>query len=129
MTKATTTRLQEELLKQEREYLRAVTEKDGDAAARLTADESLVVSGRGAMRVDGNAVRQMVEQHDATRTYELDEDSAQVVPVTDDVSIITYKLLTATGAGEAPSTAFDTDVWVRKGGQWVCALHVEVPAA
>jgi hypothetical protein len=118
--------LKDELLQQERAYLEAVQSKDGAAAQRLTAPESLVVGGRGAMKVDGAAIRGMVEQHDASRRYEIDESTAQVVRLTDDVAIISYTLRTRTGAETWES--YDTDVWTRRDGRWLCALHTEVPA-
>jgi ketosteroid isomerase-like protein len=125
----TKSRLADELLTKERAYLDAVQSKDGDAAAQLTAPESLVVSGRGAMRVDGAAIRKMVAEHDADREYQIDENSIETVEVTDDVAIISYKLRTTMPGGGTTSDAFDTDVWVRRNGDWACALHVETPAA
>ena len=128
MAYTTDTRLKRDLLSQERAYLEAVQERQGDRAAELTAPESLVVSGNGAMRVDGDMIRQMVQQHDETRRYELDEATVEVVPVTDDVAIIAYKLRTLTADGVSAGEAYDTDVWVQRDGRWMCALHAEVPA-
>jgi ketosteroid isomerase-like protein len=127
MTSSTQT-LKNELLQQERAYLAAVENKNGAAAAKLTARESLVVSGRGPMRVDAAAIERMVEQHDANSRYEIDETSIEIVNATDDVAIIAYKLRTMPADGPA-TEAFDTDVWVRRGGEWACALHTEIPAA
>ena len=127
MTTRTTTRLKDVLLACENEYLRAVQDKDGEAAARLTAPQSLVVSGRGAMKVDGEAIRRMVQQHDANRQYAIDESSVQVVQPAEDVAIIAYRLRTKLPGG-GTADAYDTDVWVRRDGGWACALHVEVPA-
>ncbi len=130
MTSETRSRLKDELLAQEREYLRAVQEQDGDTAARLTAPQALVVSGSGAMKVDGAAIRQMIQQHDAKRRYEIDESSVQVLDVKDDVAIIAYKLRTMNaGKNGEISEAYDTDVWVRGNGGWACALHAEIPAS
>lgn len=69
--------------------------------------------GNGAMKIDGAAVKRMIEEHDSTRRYEIEESSVQVVEVTDDVAIIAYKLRTIDG--NATSEAYDTDVWVRRG--------------
>jgi hypothetical protein len=120
--------LKDELLACERAYLDAVQRSDGEAAARLTAPESLVVGGHGVMKVDGPTIRKMVEEHDSDRRYEIDESSVQVVDVTGDVAVVAYKLTTIMPGGET-SEAFDTDVWVRRGDAWACALHVEAPAS
>ena len=130
MTSETKSRLKDELLAQEREYLRAVQEHDGDTAARLTAQQALVVSGNGAMNVDAAAIRQMIEQHDVNRRYEIDERTVQVLDVKDDVAIIAYKLRTMNLDNNGHvSEAYDTDVWVRGSGGWACALHAEIPAS
>ena len=119
-----------ELLEREYDYLHAVERKDAEEVADMTAPQSMVVSGRGAMLIDPNSVREMVRGHDAKREYEIVAESVEAVEVTDDVAIISYKLRTKMpGAGGPATEAFDTDVWVRREGQWVCALHVETPAA
>jgi uncharacterized protein (TIGR02246 family) len=126
MTTVTRSELKAELLAREKEYLRAVQAKDGEAAARLTAPESLVVSAHGAMKVDGAAIGKMIEEHDASKRYELDEDTVEVMRVTDGVAIISYRLRTTMQDG-ASLEAYDTDVWVQREGGWKCALHTEVP--
>ena len=111
-----------------RAYLAAVQRKDGAAAARLTADGSLVVSGMGAMKVDSPTIERMIAEHDASRRYELDESSVQTVDIGSDAAIISYKLRTTMPDGTS-TEAFDTDVWVRRDGRWQCALHTEIPVA
>ncbi|MBI5290131.1 MAG: nuclear transport factor 2 family protein [Chloroflexi bacterium] len=119
--------LKTELLQSEQAYLEAVRSKDGPAASRLTAPESLVVSGHGPMKVDGAKISKMIAEHDSSRQYELDDGSVEIVQVTDGVAIIAYRLKTTTSKGES-ADAFDTDVWVRYDGQWKCALLTEIPA-
>ena len=127
MTSTHASGLKDELLKQELAYLDAVERKDGAAAARLTADESLVVSGAGAMKVDGATIERMVAEHDAQRRYEIDEASVETVDIGGDTAIISYKLRTMMPDGTT-TEAFDTDVWVRRDGRWQCALHTEIPS-
>jgi uncharacterized protein (TIGR02246 family) len=127
MAKRPSKSLKTELVRREHEYLEAVESKDGEAAARLTAPESLVVSGQGAMKVDGAAIKRMVTEHDSSRSYDLDDESAEVVELAEDVAMIAYKLTTTAPDG-AMSVAHDADVWVRHDGRWQCALHTEIPA-
>ena len=127
MANVASTPLKAELLRREHEYLEAVQSKDGKAAARLTAPDSLVVSGQGAMKVEGPTISKMVAEHDSSRRYDLDDASAEVAEVKDGVAIIAYKLNTTTPDGDT-SEFYDTDVWVRHDGEWKCALHTEIPA-
>ena len=117
-----------EILEREYDYLDAVQRKDGDAAAEMTASESLVVSGNGPMRIGSDEIRQMVGRHNAKRQCDIVEESVEAIEVTDDVAIISYKLRTTNPGSASATEAFDTDVWVRREGNWVCALHVETPA-
>src|SRR5438045_2876005 len=116
MANTLSTSLKTELLRCENEYLAAVQSKDGATASRLTAPESLVVSGQGPMKVDGATIKRMVAEHDSSQRYEFDDASAQIVEVTDNVAIIAYKLKTTIPDG-GTKDAYDTDVWVRHQGQ------------
>jgi hypothetical protein len=121
------TNIKDELLTQEQTYLRAVERKDGATIANLTDRTSLIAGPQGMRTVDVKAIQEMVQQHDAASRYEIDESSIQAVPLTDDVAVIGYKLRTIPSSG-SPSEAYDTDVWVKRGGHWLCAMHTEVPA-
>ena len=126
MATTTATNLKDELIARERAYLDAVRNADGSAAAGLTAGETMLVSGRGAMRMKPDDIKRMMTEHDGQREYSFDESSVEVMPLTDDVAVISYALTTR--SGETESRAFDTDVWVKRDGDWRCALHAEVPA-
>ena len=126
MTTETGTGVRSELIAREKAYLDAVRNGDGGAAADLTAEETLLVSGRGPRRLRPDDIKGMLEESDTSREYEFVEDRVEVVEVRDDVAIITSKLKTR--AGDEESEAFDTDVWVKRDGDWRCALHAEVPA-
>lgn len=127
-TKTNKAALRQELLDVEDQYLEAVERNDGEAAANLTAPESLVVGEQGPLCIDSSVIRQIVDRHDGSSRFAIDKSSAKVVRVSDDVAIISYKLRTTLSDGEA-TDAYDTDVWVRRAGRWACALHAETPAA
>ena len=119
-------RLRDELIARERKYLEAVEAGDGNAAAELTARETLLVSGRGPMRLAPSDIAKMLEDHDSARQYAFVEDGVEVVEVTPAVAVIAYRLKTRAAGTE--TEAFDTDVWVKRDGDWRCAVHVETPA-
>jgi hypothetical protein len=58
--------------------------------------------------------------------FELD-DHAQVARLTEDVAILAYKVhedVTVDGK-KVSFDASDASTWVKRGGQWRCALHTE----
>ena len=59
--------------------------------------------------------------------YAFDEKSAQVRFLSDDVAIVAYRVdEQVTVEGESlPLAANDSSVWVRRNGEWRCALHTE----
>ena len=61
------------------------------------------------------------------KQYSFDDKNAQVRFVSDDVAIVAYKVnerLVVDG-GTPPIDANDSSVWVRRNGEWLCALHTE----
>jgi len=59
--------------------------------------------------------------------YTVDDKTAQVRFIHDDVAIVAYKVnehVVVDGKG-IDLDANDSSVWVRRDGQWVCALHTE----
>ena len=64
----------------------------------------------------------------ATWKLEAFEISHAIVrAVTDDVATVAYKVREKLTVDGKPLTldAADASVWVRRGGNWVCALHTE----
>jgi hypothetical protein len=102
-------------------------EKDGDAAMRLTDDTCIITGAQGVSRLDQRTLKGMLE--DATWTIEKFDigDDVQVSVIDDDVAILAYKVheeLTVEGKPVALDAA-DASTWVRRDGNWVCALHTE----
>ena len=61
------------------------------------------------------------------KQYSFDEKNAQVKFIGDDVAIVAYKVnekLVVDGK-TLPIDANDSSVWVRRDGEWLCALHTE----
>jgi hypothetical protein len=124
---AATKTLEKDLLTLERKYWQAMKEKDGDAAMRLTDDTCIITGAQGVSRLDQRTLKGMLE--DATWTIEKFDigDDVQVSVIDDDVAILAYKVheeLTVEGKPVALDAA-DASTWVRRDGNWVCALHTE----
>ena len=105
--------------------------RDGEAAARLTADPCIVPGPNGVRQVARASIAEMVEgsTHEI-KDYSLDTERAQVSTIGKDVAILAYPVHERMVVDGKPSSldAFDLSVWVRRNGQWVCAAHTEAIA-
>ena len=123
MAKAAATK---ELLDLENQYWEAMKEKDVDAAMRLTDEECIVTGAQGVGRIDRQTLSQMLKNAPYTlHSFELKD--ANVRQIGDDVAIVAYKVheeLTVEGKRVSLDAA-DASTWVRRGGEWRCALHTE----
>lgn len=121
--------LQQELLERERSYWNAVKAKNSQVAARLSDDPCIVVGAQGVGELNRNALSSMLEK----ATYELNGFTLEKVHfrrLNGDVAVIAYKVkeeLTVDGK-KVELEAFDSSVWMKRGGEWVCVLHTESPA-
>lgn len=119
----------EELLALEHQYWQAI--KDGDAAlsARLSDDPCVVTGSQGVGRID----RATLEGMFASATWKLTgfEITSPIVELlTDDVAVVAYRVhedLLVEGQPLALD-ASDSSTWVRRNGEWVCAVHTEAVA-
>jgi len=119
----------EELLALEHQYWQAI--KDGDAArsARLSDDPCVVTGSQGVGRLD----RATLEGMFASATWKLTgfEITSPIVELlTDDVAVVAYRVhedLLVDGQPLALD-ASDSSTWVRRNGEWVCAVHTEAIA-
>ena len=118
-----------ELLALEHQYWQAI--KDGDAAlsARLSDDPCVVTGSQGVGRID----RATIEGMFASAAWKLTgfEITSPIVELlTDDVAVVAYRVhedLLVDGQPLALD-ASDSSTWVRRNGEWVCAVHTEAIA-
>ena len=103
-------------------------EKDGRTAARMTDDQCIVVGAQGVSAIDSSKMGQLtVEGTWQLQQYSFDEKNAQVRFIGDDVAIVAYKVdeRVVVDGKTLPVNANDSSVWVRRNGEWLCALHTE----
>lgn len=118
-----------ELLALEHQYWQAI--KDGDAAlsARLSDDPCVVTGSQGVGRIDRAALEGMFASA-AWKLTGFDITSPIVELLTDDVAVVAYRVhedLLVDGQPLALD-ASDSSTWVRRNGEWVCAVHTEAIA-
>jgi hypothetical protein len=124
------TTVEKELLDLEKRYWRAIQDKDVAAAARLTDFPCIITGAQGLGQVDEQTFAQVMKNPPYTiHRVELGDD-AQVRLLQDDVAVVAYKVheeLTVEGK-PVSLDATDSSTWVRRNGQWRCALHTEAIA-
>ena len=118
----------EKVLEIERRFWNAMKEKDGNAAAQMTDDGCIVVGAQGVSAIDRATMGKLtVEGTWDLEQYAFDEKNAQVKFIGDDVAIVAYKVneKVVVDGQRLPVDANDSSVWVRRNGEWLCALHTE----
>ena len=117
---------EKEVLELERKYWQALQDKDVDTALELTDDPCIVTGAQGVGRMDKQAMQGMLSA--APWTLEkFQVKDPEVRMLSDDVAIVAYKVREELTVDGEPVTleASDASTWVRRDGQWVCALHTE----
>jgi hypothetical protein len=122
-----TTSLEKELLALENRYWRAIKENNVDAALALTDDPCIVAGASGVSRVDKETFKKIMTGAPWTlHEFEI-KDDAEARLINDDVAVLAYKVRETMTVDGKPVTmeANDASTWVRRDGNWVCALHTE----
>jgi hypothetical protein len=118
--------LTDEITALEKQFWNAMKTRNVEDAARMTSDQSMVAGATGVAVIDPAMMSQML----SGATWELEAfefDNVQVQELDANTAIVGYKVteqLTADGA-PVSLTAYDTSVWRRRDGRWVCVLHTE----
>ncbi len=121
--------IEAQLMNLEKQYWQAIKDRDVQAAMRLTDDPCIVTGAQGVARIDRKAFAGMLQAGGWT-LHEVTLSDVQVRVLSEDVAIVAYKvkeLLTVEGKSITLDAA-DSSTWVRRDGQWVCALHTEALA-
>ncbi len=110
----------------ENRYWQAIKDQDAETAAALSEDPCLVVGAQGVGELSRAALGKMLQG----ASYELREfalEDFRLRPLGDDAVAVAYKVReTLELEGQTLQLeAFDASVWVRREGQWTCALHTE----
>jgi ketosteroid isomerase-like protein len=117
---------EKELIDREKAFWQALKDEDVDAAVRLTYEPCIVTGAQGISRIDRASFAKMMR----AANYKLEDfklDAFEVEKLSDDVAIIGYKVREKMTVDGKPLTleAADTSTWVKKDGEWLCAMHTE----
>ena len=126
MTTTTTEKVKEGLLELEKEYWRAIQERDVEGAVELTDFPCIIAGARGIGRVEEAAYRKMME-NPSYRLHEVEIGDAELRMLGDDIAVLAYRVheeLTVEGELVTLDAA-DSSTWIRRDGRWRCAAHTE----
>ena len=119
---------EQELMEVERRFWNAIKEKDASTASELTDDQCVVVGAQGVSTIDAKTMGQMTTEGTwELEQFSFDDEARRIRFLTDDIAIIAYPVeerLVVDGA-TLRIEANDSSVWIRRDGQWRCALHTE----
>lgn len=118
--------LEKQLVSLENEYWQALKDKDTAAVLRLTDDPCIVAGAQGVASFHREEFEKMMDAENYTLDdFEMTDVEVRVLGT--DAAVIAYKVreeLTLEGE-EMTLEAAESSTWVRRGGQWLCALHTE----
>ena len=115
-----------ELIGLEKEFWRAIQERDVDTALQLTSYPVVVAGASGVSTLERDKFAAMMKEGGYTLdSFELDQ--FKIRKLTEDVAIVAYHVreqVTIDGK-QIVVDANDASTWVRHGKSWQCALHTE----
>lgn len=119
---------EQELLRLEEGYWRAIQERDAETVMRLSDESCIVAGAQGIARIDRKALGEMVKNAPYTlERFEVRDDGAEVRLIGEDVAVLAYKVseeLTVDGQHVSLEAA-DSSTWVKRDGEWRCVMHTE----
>jgi ketosteroid isomerase-like protein len=118
----------QEVLEHERRFWNAMRAKDGEAASQMTHDNCIVVGAQGVSAISPDTMGRLTREGDwELERYTFDESTAQVQFLSDDIALVAYQVKEKLTVDGKPVNleANDSSVWVRKNGEWLCAMHTE----
>ena len=119
---------EQELMEVERRFWNAMQEKDAAAASKLTDDQCVIVGAQGVSAIDAKTMAKLTSEGQwELKQYTFDEKARQIRFLTDDIAIVAYPVneRVVVDGETLPIVANDSSVWVRRDGEWRCALHTE----
>ena len=120
---------EQQLVDLEKKYWDAMVKKDVDTAVRMSDDPCYVAGAQGVSQITNEQYRKLMTDGKWTlQSYTMDKILTRMV--SPDVAIIAYTVTEKLTVDGKPLTltANDASTWVRRNGEWKCALHTESPA-
>ena len=123
----TTATIEAEVLELENRFWQAIKDQHIEEIKSLTEDQSLVAGSQGIGVWDRNSLAEMMKSPGwKLNQFEI-RNGAHVLQLQDDVVAVGYEVseeLTVDGK-PLKLEAADASVWIKRDGQWRCAVHTE----
>jgi hypothetical protein len=119
---------EQELLEVEKRFWDAMQQKDAAAAERMTDNHCIVVGAQGVSQIDRKTMAKLTAEGKwELQQYNFDAKNTRVRFITDDIAIVAYKVneRVVVDGKTLPIEANDSSVWIRRDGEWLCAMHTE----
>ena len=119
---------EQEVLDVERRFWDAMQKKDAQAAERMTDDGCIIVGAQGVSSIDSKSMGKMTSEGKwELQKFTFNDKTKQVRFIGDDVAIVGYTVneSVVVDGTTMQIEANDSSVWVKRGGDWRCALHTE----
>ena len=122
-------KVEDEVLKLEKQYWDAIKANDFETALSLTDDPCIVTGAQGVQSFDHDSFRKMMKAS-TWKLKDFEMSDVQVRKVTDDLALVAYKVKESmmVDGKQRDFEAADSSTWIRRNGKWVCALHTEAIA-
>jgi uncharacterized protein (TIGR02246 family) len=118
---------EQEIQKLEQRFWQALQDHDVDESVRLTDFPLLLTGAQGASRIEKDAFVKMSQEHTwEIKSFDLSKMNIRIV--SDDLALVAYHVhedLTVEGGEPVEFEAADASAWVRREGEWKCAMHTE----
>ena len=121
-----TAEMDKELIEREKQYWKALQQRDTATVLELTDFPCLVAGASGVARIDEKTFAKMLENPKYAIQH-ADLKDVQIQRLTDDIAVVAYKVreeLLVEGKPVAFDAA-DSSTWIRRNGRWACAAHTE----
>lgn len=119
-------RQEKQVLELEKKFWDAMRAKDASGTEALTDDGCIIVGAQGVSSIDGKTMAKLTRDGQwLLQQYAFND--ARVRMLSDDVAIVAYRVTekVVVDGKTLPIEANDSSVWVKRSGEWRCALHTE----
>lgn len=119
--------VKDELLALEKRYWQAIQDRDFETALDLTDEPCIVTGAQGVASLNRDRFRDLMKSANFKIEDVYFDPDVQVRMLGNDAAVLAYMVrerLTVDGKSVTMEAA-DASTWVRRNGQWKCALHTE----
>jgi ketosteroid isomerase-like protein len=119
------------IIELEKEYWRAMENRDFTTIKRLTRFPCIVAGKNGIREVDEPTFKAMFDSSENMQLKIIEISSTATQVIGEQTAVIAYRI-TMEYSIEGKNSPFNcacTSTWIKEDGQWVCVMHTETELA